>query len=152
MGGGAHPRMRSTRGANKQTNKHTNKQTNKHIHILRVYLSTFQTPQIQSADRNIRRRRLYERSLQICPRVNGNIYTHTHTHTHTHTQCGMMMVALGNIRLDYGHRNALIMICRRRSSQVRQKTLNVKFPGVASDCLTHARAPARARTEALFTP
>lgn len=47
----------------------------------------------------------------------------------------MIIVVFGSIHLDYTDRNALIMICGRRSSEVCQKTLNVKSPAVVSNYL-----------------
>lgn len=51
----------------------------------------------------------------------------------------MIIVVFGSIHLDYTDRNALIMICGRRSSEVCQKTLNVKSPAVVSNyqAVTH---------------
>lgn len=53
----------------------------------------------------------------------------------------MIVVVLGSIHLDYTDRNALIMICGRRSSEVCQKTLNVSSPAVVSDCHTPCPPP-----------
>jgi len=47
----------------------------------------------------------------------------------------MIMVVFGSIHPDYTDRNALIMICGSLSSEVCQKTVNVKSPPVVSNYL-----------------
>lgn len=73
---------------------------------------------------------------------NGNVCVNPHTHTRPAPllswileSCSTKMIALmfGSIHLDYPDRIALIMICGSCSSEVCQKTVNVKSPPVVSN-------------------